>query len=159
MAINRNIAELSEAIAGNEQVQRNLVLEIANLPHETVPVGGDAGANPFVRAWGEKPQLEGKILDHVALGERCKLFDLERATKLSGSGFICFTGNGARLERALINFMLDLHTSDHGYMEMSPPFLVRRDCMIGIGQLPKFDRKCTAWKMENCIWRRLPRCR
>ena len=79
------------------------------------------------------------MLDHVALGEKLKLFDLERATKLSGAGFICFTGQGARLERALINFMLDLHTREHGYLEMSPPFLVRRDCMVGTTQLPKFE--------------------
>src|SRR5205823_5669224 len=72
-------------------------------------------------------------------GERFKLFDLERAAKLSGSGFICFTGAGAKLERALIQFMLDLHTLEHGYQELSPPFLVRRDCMIGTGQLPKFE--------------------
>ncbi len=79
------------------------------------------------------------VLDHVAIGTRLKLFDLERAAKLSGSGFICFTGAGARLERALIQFMLDLHTREHGYLEMSPPFLVRRDCMIGTTQLPKFE--------------------
>jgi seryl-tRNA synthetase len=92
-----------------------------------------------VRVWGEKPALTGKILDHVALGESLHLFDLERAAKLSGSGFIAFTGQGARLERALINFMIDLHTREHGYLEMSPPFLVRRDCMIGTTQLPKFE--------------------
>jgi seryl-tRNA synthetase len=92
-----------------------------------------------VRSWGEKPNLTGKILDHVAIGEERGLFDLERAAKLSGSGFICFTGAGARLERALINFMLDLHTRQHGYTEMSPPFLVQRDCMIGTTQLPKFE--------------------
>jgi seryl-tRNA synthetase len=78
-------------------------------------------------------------LDHVALGTKLKLFDQERAAKLSGSGFICFTGAGAKLERALINFLLDLHTREHGYLEMSPPFLVRRDCMIGTTQLPKFE--------------------
>src|SRR5207237_7389960 len=104
-----------------------------------VPVGKDPSANRVVRSWGEKPNLTGKILDHVAIGEERGLFDLERAAKLSGSGFICFTGAGARLERALINFMLDLHTREHGYIEMSPPFLVRRDCMIGTGQLPKFE--------------------
>ncbi len=92
-----------------------------------------------MRSWGEKPALSGPVLDHVALGTQLKLFDLERAAKLSGSGFICFTGAGARLERALINFMLDLHTREHGYLEMSPPFLVRRDCMIGTTQLPKFE--------------------
>ena len=77
--------------------------------------------------------------DHVALGTRLNLFNLNRAAKLSGSGFICFTGAGAKLERALINFMLDLHTREHGYFEVSPPFLVRRDCMIGTTQLPKFE--------------------
>jgi seryl-tRNA synthetase len=92
-----------------------------------------------VRVWGEKPRIDGTALDHVAIGARLKLFDLERATKLSGSGFICFTGMGAKLERALINFMLDLHTREHGYTEISPPFLVRRDCMIGTTQLPKFE--------------------
>src|SRR6266849_6242260 len=81
----------------------------------------------------------GEALDHVALAEKLKILDLERATKLSGSGFICFTGAGAKLERALINFMLDLHTREHGYTEISPPFLVRRDCMIGTSQLPKFE--------------------
>ena len=93
----------------------------------------------MVRSWGEKPALSEPVLDHVTLGTQLKLFDLERAAKLSGSGFICFTGAGAKLERALINFMLDLHTREHGYLEMSPPFLVRRDCMIGTTQLPKFE--------------------
>jgi seryl-tRNA synthetase len=119
--------------------RRDLLLQIPNLPHEKAPVGKDASANPVVRTWGEKPKLGGKVLDHVALGMKLKLFDLERAAKLSGSGFICFTGKGAKLERALINFMLDLHTREHGYLEISPPFLVRRDCMIGTTQLPKLE--------------------
>src|SRR6202007_2952768 len=96
-------------------------------------------ANVVVRSWAEKPNLQEPVRDHVDLGARLKLLDLERAAKLSGSGFICFTGVGARLERALIQFMLDLHTREHGYMELSPPFLVRRDCMIGTSQLPKFE--------------------
>jgi seryl-tRNA synthetase len=115
------------------------LLEIPNLPHPSVPIGKDPSANRAVREWGKKPELLGKPLDHVALGEKLKILDLERATKLSGSGFICFTGAGAKLERALINFMLDLHTREHGYTEVSPPFLVRRDCMIGTSQLPKFE--------------------
>src|SRR5207248_11578366 len=98
----------------------------------------DANDNPVVRSWGEKPELKDPQ-DHVALGTKLKLFDLERAAKLSGSGFICFTGAGARLERTLIQFMLDLHAREHGYLEMSPPFLVRRDCMIGTTQLPKLE--------------------
>ncbi len=127
-----------EALAGEQQRDR-LLLQIPNLPHAKAPIGKEPADNPVVRSWGEKPQIRGGILDHVAIGARLRLFDPERAAKLSGSGFICFTGQGARLERALINFMLDLHTREHGYFEMSPPFLVRRDCMIGTTQLPKFE--------------------
>jgi seryl-tRNA synthetase len=137
--IGERIGHLTEQTTKLDEEQRNLLLQIPNIPHELVPVGKDASANRVVRSWGEKPELGGKILDHVALGEKLKLLDLERAAKLSGSGFIAFTGPGARLERALINFMLDLHTQEHGYLEMSPPFLVRRDCMIGTTQLPKFE--------------------
>jgi seryl-tRNA synthetase len=137
--IGDQIALLNEQTSGREALQKTLLLEIPNLPHPQAPIGQDASANPVVRSWGEKPPLSGAVLDHVALGTKLKLFDLERAAKLSGSGFICFTGAGAKLERALIQFMLDLHTREHGYLEMSPPFLVRRDCMIGTTQLPKFE--------------------
>ena len=137
--IGDEIAELVRQTAEAEERQLDLLLNIPNLPHAAAPVGTTAAENPIVREWGEKPQLPGPILDHVTLGARLQLFDLERATKLSGSGFICFTGAGARLERALIQFMLDLHTCEHGYLEVSPPFLVRRDCMIGTTQLPKFE--------------------
>ena len=137
--IGDQIALLNEQTAAADEQQKALLLGIPNLPHADAPVGKDASANPVVRSWGEKPELSGPVLDHVALGTQLKLFDLERAAKLSGSGFICFTGAGARLERALINFLLDLHTREHGYLEMSPPFLVRRDCMIGTTQLPKFE--------------------
>ncbi len=137
--IGDQIAALTGQTAKLDDEQRDLLLQIPNMPHEAVPIGLDATANREVRQWGQKPKLTDKVLDHVAIGEALKLFDLERAAKLSGSGFIAFTGAGARLERALINFMLDLHTREHGYMEMSPPFLVRRDCMIGTTQLPKFE--------------------
>src|SRR5438067_224931 len=133
------IVELNQRTAGSDEQQMNLLLEIPNLPHESVPLGKDPSANKVVREWGKKPKLAGKALDHVALGEKLKILDFERATKLSGSGFICFTGAGAKLERALINFKIDLHTREHGYIEISPPFLVRRDCMIGTTQLPKFE--------------------
>jgi seryl-tRNA synthetase len=136
--ISDQIADLNTRTAAAEAAQNNLLLQIANLPHQSVPIGKDPSANRLVRSWGEKPQLSGPK-DHVALGARLHLFDPELATKLSGSGFICFTGAGARLERALINFMIDLHTREHGYVEISPPFLVRRDCMIGTSQLPKFE--------------------
>jgi seryl-tRNA synthetase len=137
--IGDQIALLTGQTSVAEEEQRDLLLQIPNLPHAGVPIGADPSANPVVRTWGEKPALAGAVQDHVALGTKLKLFDLERAAKLSGSGFICFTGSGARLERALIQFMLDLHTREHGYLEMSPPFLVRRDCMVGTTQLPKFE--------------------
>ena len=137
--IGDQISALTQEIGASEEQQRNLLLQIPNLPHSEAPIGKDASANPVVRSWGDKPKFDGKVLDHVALGTKLQLFDLERAAKLSGSGFICFTGAGAKLERALINFMLDLHTREHGYREISPPFLVRRDCMIGTTQLPKFE--------------------
>ncbi len=137
--IGEQIAELNEQASDGEERQKTLLLNIPNLPHPGAPIGKDASDNPVVRSWGEKPQFASPPLDHVAIGERLKLFDLERAAKLSGSGFICFTGAGARLERALIQFMLDLHTREHGYLEMSPPFLVRRDSMVGTTQLPKFE--------------------
>jgi seryl-tRNA synthetase len=137
--IGQKIVDLEQRVAGFDEQQRNFLLEIPNLPHESVPVGKDPSANKVVREWGKKPTLAGKVLDHVALGEKLKILDLERATKISGSGFICFTGAGARLERTLINFMIDTHTREHSYVEVSPPFLVRRVCMIGTSQLPKFE--------------------
>src|SRR5205814_10575101 len=128
--IGEQIADLTQRASAFNETQRSLLLEIPNVPHASVPIGKDPCANRVVRSWGEKPQLT-KPADHVLLGTTLNLFDLDRAAKLSGSGFICFTGAGAKLERALINFMIDLHTREHGYVEVSPPFLVRRDCMIG----------------------------
>jgi seryl-tRNA synthetase len=137
--IGDQVVDLNQRAANLDEEQRTLLLEIPNLPHPSVPLGKDPSANKLVREWGTKPQLAGKPLDHVTLGEKLKILDLERATKLSGSGFICFTGSGARLERALVNFMIDLQTRENGYTEVSPPFLVRRECMIGTSQLPKFE--------------------
>jgi seryl-tRNA synthetase len=139
-AIGARISDLQTEVAvdQSEEIRNSFLLRIPNLPDESVPVGKDASDNPVIRSWGDKPEPQG-TLDHVAVGTKLKLFDLERAAKLSGSGFICFTGAGARLERALIQFMLDLHTGEHGYLEMSPPFLVRRECMVGTSQLPKFE--------------------
>ncbi|MBU3665032.1 MAG: serine--tRNA ligase [Chthoniobacterales bacterium] len=129
---------LQAASAAAEEKQRELLLSIPNLPHDNIPRGGDAACNPVLRTWGE-PKAPAGAQDHVAIGTRLGLFDAERAAKISGSAFICYTGQGAGLERALINFLLDLHTRDHGYTEMSPPFLVNRASMTGTGQLPKFE--------------------
>jgi seryl-tRNA synthetase len=138
-AIGDEIARLGGSVAAADELQAKLLLAIPNLPHSNAVIGTDARANPEVRTWGEKPVFSYQPLDHVELGTRLGLFDLGRAAKISGAGFVCFTNLGARLQRGLIQFLLDLHTTEHGYIEISPPYLVRRDCMVGTGQLPKFE--------------------
>jgi seryl-tRNA synthetase len=137
--IGEEIAHLNEAVAAADGFQTELLLGIPNLPDAKAPVGADESANPEVRVWGEKPVFSDPPLDHVDLGTKLGLFDLGRAAKISGTGFVCFTNLGARLQRGLIQFLLDLHTIEHGYVEISPPHLVRRECMVGTGQLPKFE--------------------
>ena len=114
-----------------------LMLQLPNLPHESVKIGKTAEDNPVVRVHGEKAAFAFKPKSHVELCESLRLVDFARATKLSGSGFLLYTNWGARLERALIQFLLDLHTTEHGYTEVSPPFMVNRDCMVGSAQFPK----------------------
>jgi seryl-tRNA synthetase len=138
-AIGEEIARLKEAVVAADELQMKLLLNVPNLPHANAPIGADAGSNPEVRVWGEKPVFNFQPLDHVDLGTKLGLFDLGRAVKISGAGFVCFTNMGARLQRGLIQFLLDLHTIEHGYVEICPPHLVRRECMVGTGQLPKFE--------------------
>jgi seryl-tRNA synthetase len=128
---------LAEESAAHEEKQRNLLLTLPNLPQATVPEGREAADNPVVREWGEKPALENPQ-DHLAIANRLKLLDFDRGAKISGSAFVCYTGQGARLERALVNFLLDLHTREHGYTEVQPPFVVKPEALIGTAQLPKF---------------------
>ena len=138
--LGERVAELDREAAAASVEQTDLLLHLPNLPHPACPVGSGAADNPTVRVWGELPRLAvDKAEGHVAIGTRLGLFDPERAARLSGSGFVLWTGAGARLERSLINFLLDLHTREHGYTEVSPPFLVRRECMVGTTQLPKFE--------------------
>jgi seryl-tRNA synthetase len=137
--IGEEIAHLNEAVAAADEFQTKLLLGMPNLPNAKAPVGADESANPEVRVWSEKPVFSDPPLDHVDLGARHSLFDLGRAAKISGTGFVCFTHRGARLQRGLIQFLLDLHTTEHGYVEICPPHLVRRECMVGTGQLPKFE--------------------
>ena len=129
--------ELGRTATELDGEQRDLLLRVPNLPAPGLPEGFDADANVAIKHWGEPAPMNPE--DHVAIGARLGLFDLERAAKISGSGYVLFTGAGARLERALINFLLDLQTRIHGYTEIAPPVLVRRDCMEGTGQLPKFE--------------------
>jgi seryl-tRNA synthetase len=115
-----------------------LMLRLPNLPHESVKIGKSAADNPVVRVQGEQPVFAFKPKSHVELCESLKLVDFARGAKLSGSGFLLYTNWGARLERALIQFLLDLHVHEHGYTEVSPPFVVGPQCLEGVGQFPKF---------------------
>jgi seryl-tRNA synthetase len=132
------IAELDKKQAEFDEQQRSLLLQVPNLPHAACPIGLDAAANPVVHTFGEKPVFDFEPVEHVALVEKLGMIDFAAGAKISGSGFFVFRGKGARLERALLNFLLDLHTGEHGYTEMFPPFLVREECMVGTSQLPKF---------------------
>lgn len=127
----------TEADRADER-QRDLLLGIPNLPHDGCPAGAGAEENPVVRVWGERPEFPFEPKDHVTLGTSLGILDFESAAKISGSAFVVYRGAGARLERALISFLLDVHTSDHGYTEVLPPFLVHADSLIGTSQLPKF---------------------
>ena len=131
------ISALDAQVRVIEEEQRKLVLAIPNLPHASVPAGEDALDNVVVREWGHKKTFDFNPKDHVALGEALGLFDFERAARMSGAGFPLFIGLGARLERALIQFMLDLHVAKHGYTEIAPPYVVTTATMTGTGQLPK----------------------
>src|SRR5438552_117544 len=132
------IAELDQKREQAEARIHELLSTLPNIPHESVPVGKDAWDNLEVGRWGSKPEFDFTPKDHVDLGTALGILDLERATKISGARFAILNGAGARLERALIDFMLDLHTSEHGYRETLPPFIVNRGSLFGTGQLPKF---------------------
>jgi seryl-tRNA synthetase len=137
-AIGDKIKELDEQVNGSEIARNEILLTLPNLPHRTVKVGSSAEDNALIRTFGEPKRFEFKPKSHVTLCELLALVDFERGAKLSGSGFLLYTNWGARLERALIQFMLDLHTREHGYVEVSPPYIISRDCMVGVGQFPKF---------------------
>jgi seryl-tRNA synthetase len=126
------------AIGKIEEQLKSILASLPNLPHETVPVGRTTEDNAEVRQWGAPPKFDFAAKPHWELGEQLGVLDLERAAKLSGSRFAVYWDLGARMERALANFMLDLHTREHGYTEVLPPFLVNSESMYGTGQLPKF---------------------
>lgn len=133
------IKALDDDIKKLEAEMEDIARWIPNIPHPSVPVGADASANLEVKRWGDPKQPDFKALPHWQIGESLGLMDLKRAAKISGSNFSLFVGVGAQLERALINFMLDLHVTEHGYTEVAPPFIVRRECLFGTGQLPKLE--------------------
>jgi seryl-tRNA synthetase len=138
-AVGDQIKALDEQLKKAEEDLQAIALTLPNLPHPSVPEGKDEHGNVEVRKWGEKKSFSFQPLDHVALGEKLGILDFERASRMSGARFVVTSGAGARLERALGQFMLDLHTSQHGYTEVNPPLLVNRAAMTGTGQLPKFE--------------------
>ncbi len=142
--IGERITALDRTVGEVEQARDRLLARLPNLPHESVPAGKSSADNPIVRAWGELPKFDFKPRPHVELCERLGLVDFTRGAKLTGSGFLLYTNWGARLERALIQFMLDLHIHQHGFTEVSPPFIVNGDCMFGVGQFPKFTDQAYA---------------
>jgi seryl-tRNA synthetase len=135
--LGEKIAAFDKQATESEVARDALMLQLPNLPHESVALGKSAEDNPEVRVHGAKACFSFKPKSHVELCESLKLVDFARGAKLSGSGFLLYTNWGARLERALIQFLLDLHIGEHGYTEVSPPFIVNKDCMIGVGQFPK----------------------
>lgn len=137
--VNAQIKGLDDDIRQIEEEINKVLLCLPNLPHESVPEGADEQANQLVRSWGEPREFSFSAKAHWELGEDLDILQFEWGAKISGARFTVLKGLGARLERALVNFMLDLHTREHGYIEIFPPFLVKRDCMIGTSQLPKFE--------------------
>lgn len=136
--LGEKVSHIEQEIGQVKSNLKDLLLEMPNIPHPSVPQGKDEGDNVVVRTWGEPREFCFKPLPHWELGEKLDIIDLPRGVKLSGTRFYVLKGLGAKLQRALISFMLDLHLSEHGYKEIYPPFMVKRECMIGSGNLPKF---------------------
>ncbi len=150
----REVGEMKEHMAELDRVRdeaearmRELLSTLPNVPHESVPVGADETANREERKWGQPPEFDFEPKDHVELGASLGVLDFERASKIAGARFSILSGAGARLSRALVNFMLELHTREHGYEETLPPFIVNADSLFGTGQLPKFEEDL--FKLED----------
>ena len=142
--IGERIDTLDRQVAEVETARDQILLRLPNLPHASVAMGKTAADNPLIREWGKKPAFAFQPKSHIELCERLKLVDFARGAKLSGSGFLLYTNWGAKLERALIQFLLDLHTGQHGYTEVAPPYIISRECMVGVGQFPKFEDQAYA---------------
>lgn len=143
------IKVIDDELRGVEETLELLLLSIPNIPHESVPVGETEEDNVVARKWGELPQFSFEAKPHWELADGLGILDFERAGKVTGSRFVFYKGLGARLERALINFMLDLHVDEHGYKEILPPYLVNRASMTGTGQLPKFEEDAFLIEKED----------
>ena len=147
--ISQKIKEIDSKVGELNTKIHHIMINIPNIPDSSVPVGPDAATNKQIRAWGKLPNFSFKPLDHIELGKKLSIMDFQASAKLSGSGFSLFTGDGAKLVRALMSFMIDLHTSKHGYREVWPPLLVNRASMIATGQLPKLEEDMYALKDDE----------
>jgi seryl-tRNA synthetase len=145
--VSQDIREMEISLAQADEELKPFLMIIPNIPHQSVPVGTGDKDNPVVRTWGKVREMDFEPLPHWDLGENLAILDFARASKIAGARFALYRGEGALLERALINFMLDVHTKEHGYTEVLPPFMVNSACMTGTGQLPKF--KEDLFKIEN----------
>ncbi len=152
--VSERIKNLDKDLGAIEENINSFLIALPNLPHDDVPKGKDDTENRLEKMWGTPREFDFKIKDHGDLGEALGILDLSRAAKITGSRFSLYLGSGARLERALINFMLDLHTDEHGYKETLPPFIVNRASMTGTGQLPKFEEDL--FKLEGTDYYLIP---
>ncbi len=147
--VSQKIADLDASVGEVDNGMATILSSIPNLPHSSVPEGSDSTANKVVREWGKKPKFGFQPKDHIALAQQLGWISFERGAKLTGSGFVLYQKEGAKLVRALMNFMLDLHTQKHGYQEVWPPALVNRASMTGTGQLPKMEDDMYRLKDED----------
>jgi seryl-tRNA synthetase len=148
-AVSSRIKDLDRQLSENQTTIAAVLLGIPNIPHASVPIGADEADNPVIRAVGNLPEFNFDPQPHWEIGTRLKILDFDRAAKITGARFPLYFGAGARLERALINFMLDIHTGEHGYQEVLPPYIVNRQSMTHTGQLPKFEEdlfKLSGWE-------------
>jgi seryl-tRNA synthetase len=152
--VSQDLKGLDGVIEEKEKALQDFLLTIPNLPHASVPVGKDSSDNVEVRRWGEIPKFDFKPKPHWDLGEELGILDFKNGAKITGARFTVYWDLGAKLERALINFMLDLHTREHGYREVLPPFMVNRTTMTGTGQLPKFEEEL--FKVEGTDYFLIP---
>ncbi|MGB7576201.1 MAG: serine--tRNA ligase [Thermodesulfobacteriota bacterium] len=152
--VSRDLKGLDGVIEEKEKVLQDFLLTVPNLPHASVPVGKDPSDNAEVKRWGEIPKFDFEPKPHWDLGEELGILDFKNGAKITGARFTLYWDLGAKLERALINFMLDLHTREHGYREVLPPFMVNRTTMTGTGQLPKFEEEL--FKVEGTDYFLIP---
>ena len=152
--VGEEISQLDQALQGLDERLKETLLRLPNIPHESVPEGKNSADNIEVRSFGEKPQFSFPVVAHWEVGKRLGILDFERAAKIAGSRFVVYRGAGARLERALINFMLDIQTKERGYTEVIPPFIANAESLIGTGNLPKFEKDL--FKLRGRRWYLIP---